>query len=480
MALGDVSHAGGVSVERSIEALEDEITTLAAQLSAATYHLLTLVAEFDRREGWGGFGMLSCAHWLNWKCGIGLVAAREKVRVARALVRLPRISAAMREGRVSYSKVRAMTRIATPANEGAVLAVALNGTAQHVERVARIYRRTGRVAENAQAVKQERERELVYFWDDDGCLVIKGRLPAERGAVVVKALQMAGEKLSLDADGKDDSAESWPARMGGPDEPFAAVRSRQLEGESAELNPWRARQADALVLVAEAALASGGRVGAASERQMVTVHVDAVALAKRDVHDHGECSDVSCHVHDGPAVAREVARRLACDSSVVAMTEGTRGEVLNVGRRTRVVSSALKRALERRDRGCRYPGCLNRRFVDAHHIEHWADGGATKLGNLVLLCRRHHRLVHEGGLSIELRGEDVSVRRADGRLIEQAPGTRAPADSAESLARGNAERGARIDARTGVPGWGGERADYVYIVAMIDEHDRQRSEPEAA
>jgi hypothetical protein len=454
---------------RSIEALEDEITTLAAQLSAATYRLLELIAEFDRREGWGGFGMTSCAQWLNWKCGLGMVAAREKVRVARALEDLPQISNAMREGRISYSKTRALTRIATKANEKAVLAVALNGTAQHVERVAQIYRRTGRVAENAQALKQERERELLYYWDEDGCLVIKGRLPAEQGAALVRALQMAGEKLSLDAEGKDHSAESWKTRTGGPDEAFVGMKSRELPGENNDQNPWRARQADALHLVAEAALAQEGRTGAASERHVVTVHVDAAALAARETEDSW---DVACHLSDGPAVAREVARRFACDASVVAIVEGAQGEVLDVGRKTRVVSSALKRALDHRDGGCRYPGCSSRLFVDAHHIEHWADGGATKLGNLVLLCRRHHRLVHEGGLSITLRGDDVVVRRADGRVIELVPKARPVRDSAEALARASAARGVAIDARTGVPGWGGERADYNYIVAMIDDHER--------
>lgn len=457
MAFGDSPEAGA----RSIAALEDEITTLAAQLTAATYRLLELLAEFDRREGWGGVGMTSCAQWLSWKCGIGPVAAREKVRVARALQALPLISNAMCEGRVSYSKVRALTRIATVANESAVLAVALNGTAQHVERVAQVYRRTGRVAENTEAVKQERDRELSYYWDEDGMLVMRGRLPPEQGAVVVRALEMASEALWRDRQGLDDSAEA------------SRGREVRLDGESVELNPWRARQADALAVLAEAALANGVQAVTASEQHVVTVHVDAAALARCDAHagGGGEARDVACHVDEGAAVAREVARRFACDASVVAMIEGARGEVLDVGRKTRVVSPALRRALGRRDGGCRFPGCCNRRFVDAHHVEHWADGGATKLDNLVLLCRRHHRLVHEGGLSIGLVGEKVIVRRADGRVIEHAPKVKAGCDSAEALARVSAARGIEIDARTGVPGWMGERADYNYIVAMIGDRD---------
>lgn len=209
---------------------------------------------------------------------------------------------------------------------------------------------------------------------------------------------------------------------------------------------------------------------------MMTVHVDAAALAARGSSEgDGETWDVACHLSDGPAVAREVARRFACDASVVAMVQGAQGEVLDVGRKTRVVSPALRRALEHRDGGCRFPGCLNRRFVDAHHVEHWADGGATKLGNLMLLCRRHHGLVHEGGLSIAWVGDDVVVRRADGRVIEQVPRAAAVRDSAEALARGNEARGIAIDARTSTPGWGGERADYGYIVAMIDDRERMQA-----
>jgi hypothetical protein len=402
-----------------------------------------------------------------------MVAAREHVRVARALEACPLIANAMRCGQISYSKARALTRIATPANEHAVLAVALNGTAQHVERLAQIYRRTGRVADNAEAVKHAQERELSYYWDEDGFLVMRGRLPPEQGAVVVRALQMASEALARDADGDASAEASAVQRTGDSAEAFLGMKQRKLDGESVELDPWRARQADALVVVAEAALAKGARASSAGERHVVTVHVDAVALAKGGCCEGGEELDVACHVADGPALAREVARRFACDASVVAMVEGARGEVLDVGRKTRVVSPALRRALEHRDGGCRFPGCLNKRFVDAHHVEHWADGGATKLDNLVLLCRRHHGLVHEGGLSIELRGEQVIVRGANGAVIEHAPKPPRVRDSAEALARANAERGVEIGARTGVPGWGGERADYQYIVAMIDDRERK-------
>jgi hypothetical protein len=144
MAFGETPGAGGAdgNAELSIDALEQEITTLAAHLSAATYRWLVLIEEFDRRMGWAGWGVRSCAHWLSWKCGVGLVAAREKVRVARALPSLPRVSEAMAAGRLSYSKVRAITRIAGPHNESALLSIAENGTASHVETTVRHYRQT--------------------------------------------------------------------------------------------------------------------------------------------------------------------------------------------------------------------------------------------------------------------------------------------------------------------------------------------------
>ena len=173
------------------EALEREITELAAHIHAATYRLLCLIRELDQRMGWGAWGLASCAHWLNWRCGIGFTAAREKVRVAHALATLPLISAAFEKGEVSYSKVRAMTRIATPANEDYLLMIARHGTAAHVEKTVRAYRRVERAEENERAAEQYDERRLDYYHDEEGSLVIKVRLPAEEGAVVLKALEAA-------------------------------------------------------------------------------------------------------------------------------------------------------------------------------------------------------------------------------------------------------------------------------------------------
>ncbi len=168
----------------STRELVSSITELAGHLNAATRRWLALIAEFDRRKGWSDSVTQSCAHWLNWQCGLALGAAREKVRVAHALDELPLIGAAMGRGELSYSKVRELTRVATPATEKYLLDIALHGTASHVERLVRQYRRVQEVEELSREERQQAGRSVSYFFDDDGSLVLKARLPAEAGMLV--------------------------------------------------------------------------------------------------------------------------------------------------------------------------------------------------------------------------------------------------------------------------------------------------------
>jgi len=368
--------------------LVTRITDLAGHLNAAHHQWLILIAEFDRRRGWNDGGSRSCAHWLNWKVGLDLGAAREKVRVAQALCALPRISAAMARGELSYSKVRALTRVAEPATEDYLLSIALHGTAHHVEKLVRCYRRVCESQELGREACQQARRELVFHHDDDGSLVIRARLPAEAGAVLLKALDAAASELP----GPDVSAET-----------------------SVEREPASARRADALGAIAESFLQHGPAALSGGDRQQIVVHVDAATLR------HSVAG--RCDLDDGPGVSAETARRLGCDASVVLLVEDENGEPLNVGRKTRSIPPALRRALRSRDRGCRFPGCTHTRFVDGHHIRHWADGGETKLSNLVSLCRFHHRQVHEGGVAIEFL-DDGALRflRADGTPFEQSSG----------------------------------------------------------
>ena len=180
---------------RGREQLEAEITELWGYLNVATYRFLTLVAEFDREEGYAYHGLANTAQWLNWQCGIGPVAAREKVRVARALEQLPEIADAFAKGEISYSKVRAMTRVATAANESVLVSVARHGTAAHVEKLVRKYCWTQRRDAAALSQRQHEFRNVWCFFDMDGEFVLHARLPREVGAVVRRALDVAVEAV---------------------------------------------------------------------------------------------------------------------------------------------------------------------------------------------------------------------------------------------------------------------------------------------
>jgi hypothetical protein len=372
-----------------LEALGERIARLAAQISAATYQLLVLLHQFDERTGWN-CGFRSCAHWLNWRTGLDLGAAREKVRVARALASLPLLSAAMARGEVSFSKVRALTRVATPANEGELLAFARAGTAAHVEKVVRAWRRVDRLAEQEQDRRRHQSRRLRVYTDEEGMVVVQARLTPEAGEALLKALDAADGKLHESRRGADDAA---------------------VERESEGVDQ---RWADALGLVAESALAAGLDPGTRGDRYQVVVHADAAALSA------GSDTGASA-LAGGTHVSAETSRRLACDAALVVMRHDAEGALLDIGRRTRTIPPALRRALEHRDRGCRFPGC-GLRLCDGHHVRHWADGGETKLHNLVLLCRRHHRAVHEEGYRVELLpAGEARFYRPDGRPLPQAP-----------------------------------------------------------
>lgn len=573
------------------EALGTEMVKLTAHLSAAEARFLEMLAEFDRDQLWLCFGCHCAAQWLTWQCGLGDVAARERVRVARALEKLPKISAAFRCGEISYSKVREMTRIAIPEMEESLLNIARHGTAAHMQRLVRKYRRVERAEAAAEALEQYRRRYVHYRHEDDGMLVIEARLPIEIGEIVMKAIDAAVEVLYQDGVRKNrdddvpagtselpaetselDSAErSADANLvgsnaGGGDAtpadakaPNEAEAQNEAEAEAAcasaashshEIEPadvpagtlgaaergavlsdsgaedddytsplWQphempggdavieefegeswpgslgARRADGLRLLAERYLAAGAdRVDTSAERYQVVVHIDQALLASESVASAtgGRLPQSSsgrlfqtCELGDGHSLAIETARRLACDTSLVGIVNDENGEPLNVGRKTRAISPALRRALRARDGGCRFPGCGRTRFTHAHHVIHWANGGETKLENLITLCHFHHGLVHEGGFSIE--------RIGDGGFALFSPnGERLPESGrldwvTIALLRDAAERGhvtlhelnrgsgLEIDESTARCLWTGERMDYHMAVGgLIWTRDRAR------
>jgi len=377
------------------DALEREIIDLCALINAASYRLLQLIADLDDEAPWGAWGLKSCAHWLNWRCGISLNAAREKVRVAHALQGLPLISADFASGRLSFSKVRALTRVADGVNETALLELAHHATAAQVEKLVRAYRCVaGRLAEREQAVSRHAARELSYYHDEDGSLVIRARLPAEQGAVVLQAINAA---MDTQYTGKNDDAANDVTAV----TPTSEDRFAQ-------------RRADALTTMAETLLRHRPGPQLSAERYQVVVHVTGETLAAGD----GD----RCELDSGQRLAPDTARRIACDASILRITNDASGNPLDIGRRTRAVPPSMLRALRSRDHGCRFPGCNHDRFVDAHHIRHWANGGETSLDNLVLLCRRHHRLVHEGGFGVERSaGGAMRFTRPDGSVITEHP-----------------------------------------------------------
>jgi hypothetical protein len=448
-----------------LERLEREIGELAAHLHAATCRWLLLVAEFDRREGWLEWGAKSCGQWLSWRCGIAPRAARKQVRVAQRLAELPLVREAFERGELSYSKVRALSRVASPKSEPELVPLAMQLTAAQLERLVRRYRGVAST-QVEQANAAHAERYLEWEWDDDGSLLLRGRLPAEDGALLVKALDAGRDRLrergaaeggsaepqiALDA-GRDRLREQGAGGDGSAEPQIAASDLVGAGDEPAQPGPRsRASNADALVSMAETLLANGPARRPAGERYQLVVHVDQGALGDDD-------QDGCCEVEDGPALPAETARRLGCDASLVAIVERD-GRPLSVGRKRRTVPPALRRALQSRDRGCRFPGCGERRFVDAHHVRHWAQGGETKLSNLLLLCRHHHRLLHEGGYQFERRpGGGGRFRGPDGRLIPAVPRNR-PGNRRRLLERSR-DAGLRITQETPAARSACERLDY--------------------
>jgi hypothetical protein len=392
------------------QALADEITELCACRYALEAKFLTLLREFDEEEHWSRLGFPSCAHWMNYHCSIGLTTARQKLRVAHALKNLPKISAAFAEGRLSYSKVRAMTRIADASNEDYLMMIAKHGSAWHVETLVRKYRWVKRLEAEEDADDLHALRSVDYYYDSDGMLVIRGRLPAEQGALVVKAIEAAMDAAEAESAGTEASE----AREA---DDLDAVDSA---GARAAFVPAHARRADALVELAECRL-SGNRSSSTADRYSVVVHASAEILTETLTGDdepvdseYGARADTkvtlstgsvlqsaASHVENATHVSAETARRLSCDGAIVALLEDSKGIPLSIGRKSRTIPPGMRRALVARDGGCRFPGCTHTKFVDGHHIQHWANGGETSLDNLVLLCRRHHRLVHEGGFGCE-------------------------------------------------------------------------------
>jgi hypothetical protein len=535
----------------AIDELADRIALAAAHIDSATHELLVDIHRFDCNAGWAAQGAKSCAHWLSWRIGVGLVAAREQVRVARALAALPLIAAAMQRGELSYAKVRAITRVATSDNEQLLLDMARGATGAQLERLCGKFRALDRLG------KPDVERRFVARrYMPDGTVRIELRLHPDEAERVWKALQAIRQELV--AASFDDSAEKAGAlntlgdpavgdpavgdpalgaptvgdpavgdpavgdpalgdpalgdpavgapavgdpALGAPavghpalghpalahpaladcargpaDGPGPAGSPPAPPGASAETPeaapdapmaaaaPAEAGLPEAVVAMAERALLprDGVRRPPRAEPFQLFVHLREERVADTELGWQAE-------LHDGTTLAGATLLRIACDCGVVVAKTDARGNVLDIGRRRRRVSAALRRALLLRDRHCRFPGCTAAAFVEAHHIEHWAHFGPTSLANTLLLCHGHHVCVHEGGFRVE-RDADSNPIFLDpvGRVIATAPAAPPLDGDGASLLRGAAEaRGLALHPKGALPKWNGYGLDLGAAVGAL-------------
>jgi hypothetical protein len=353
--------------------MESTLDQAVATLSGASAEVLRLVAELDESGTWKTDGATSVSGWLAARYALTSGTGREWLRVARALRRLPRIAEAFAAGRLSWDQLKFLTRFATAETDLEWAVEAPRWSPAALYREAERYRKiSDREAADARSV-----RSVSMWWDDEARLLyLQGTLPAEQGVTVQAALE---------------------------------ARAREIVLADAPFYPGEARMADALV-----ELVTGGADDAAA---VVVVHADAGVLAG-SVPASGP---VLAETESGMRLSSHEVRRIACDAKVEWVLE-SEGHPVGIGRRSRHIPPRVLRLLRHRDLGmCRCPGCERRRWLKAHHLVHWADGGPTDLDNLVLLCHAHHTLLHEGGWSTsghparELRFHDPG-----GRLVERA------------------------------------------------------------
>ena len=291
--------------ERPLSELAAEIAAGAVRLTAATAGWLRLVAEFDEREGWAGYGIRSCAEWLAWQCGLSPGPAREHVRVARALRGLPVLAAAFAAGRLSYSKVRALTRVAEAGTQAALLEFAREATASQVERTVRAWRRADAPDSGSQAAR----RRIDWWWDADGMLVLR---PASARSRARRWSPPSTRLAERDAR-RDRAAGTKAARRAGVTAGSERPGCEEDEAVAVSRERTTARRLAALASLAETAAASGRRPGDPPRRQVV-VHLDAAVLAD-------DTAAGRAFLDGGPALSPAQARRLACEGTVVAMVE---------------------------------------------------------------------------------------------------------------------------------------------------------------
>jgi hypothetical protein len=513
-----------------IDALGERIAEQAAHLDAATHTLLVDIREFDEQGGYAGQGARTCAHWLSWRLGWSGGTAREHVRVASKLATLPLIDDALRRGEISYSKVRAMTRVATQLNEALLLDEARYTTGGQLERICQKYAAITRAGENDTPRDDERRRYLRKTDTADGMVRIEAVLHPEEAEVVWAAI----EREAIDRCRAAQSCER-AARAAQTNEPGVVTGCRRSTQQSAEQEhelergtssdtdahatctrsaqhhapdtalsgndpvtgcvpaetvrtnradtsapktleaardcrtsrPAAFDRASALVSIAEAWVR-----GTSADRSPIELVITVPAeTLRQDDTSYRDPSEVACFM-DGTCISPEAARRLACDCGTVEVIEDEHGIPLSVGRRKRTIPPSMKKAMIRRDRTCRFPGCTVRVFLQGHHAKHWIDGGETSLSNGACLCDYHHRFVHEYKYTMEiLPTGEVVFHDPFGRLVMIAPPPSTPANRGFSAIR---VQNADLDITEATPacGWTGDPIDYglcIEELARVDD-----------
>jgi len=420
------------------------------------------------------------------------------------LAEFPAIDDALRRGEVSYSKVRALVRVATPANEALLLDYARLMTASQLEKLSRKYALVQRHCREPHPLDDEQRRYVRRRDTEDGMVKIEAVLHPEEAELIWAMLDHAATQLARQPDqfASEDSAESpaavqpigpaacplhRDAATGGRDDsaespavPASGAALRPLHedaatGGRARIEPTLARPASVLHQRADAARRAFSRAdalvslaqaylrGNRPERSPIEITLTIPESSLRaDVADPLEVGEIG-----ESFVSTEVARRLSCDAGVIDVVEDEHGVPLAVGRKRRTITGALKRALYKRDTACTYPGCTHRIFLEGHHIQHWADGGETSLQNAALLCSQHHRYVHEYGYTIDL-GPDARPRFRDprGRLVAVAPAPPAVTELGWPRIRA-ANEALAIDAETNTCEWDGRPVDYGTLVGHL-------------
>ena len=388
-----------------IEELDKAIGQLNRSINASSYQLLLLIREFDERAGWLQWNFTDAVAWLKWRCDLGTGTAREKLRIAHALKELPLTSDAFAVGNLSYSKVRVMTRVATRENEAELIELARRMTVLHLTEHCK-QRSNAQKSSTATALAAQNSREF-RVWHDHakGTMHFSIELAVEEGELLEQAVAKAATQLTLETGmstpGDCDEKSSWSAKQS--DAVVHVMRHYLSENHSDNLS-----EGESISGTTQNSRSSS------ADHHLVMIHVDENALTA----GHSRQPNSSNPDSETSQYPIETVKRLCCDGSIVPIIENSKGEPLNVGRKTRTVTTAIRRALWSRDKGCAFPGCSHRRFVDAHHIKHWADGGETSVENMVLLCSAHHKLVHEGGFQINRdQNGELFFRRPDGKAV---------------------------------------------------------------